>query len=110
MTTTDFLCDTAPSQNTLPLLPARSQRTALQAAKEAALVPEGMRLMPEAERLETLAILDANRREVEQEIQALPFVIETPSAIKHKARLEKRLEEIAEARRIFSRPKVLVKA
>lgn len=82
----------------------------VQAAKEAALIPPGMRVMPEAERLETLSILDANRREVEQEIQALPFVIETPSAIKNKARLEKRLQEIAEARRIFSRPTVLVKA
>ena len=83
---------------------------AVQAAKEAALIPEGMRVMPEDERQETLAILNANRAEVEEEIQQLPFVIETPSAIKHKNRLEKRLREIEEARKIFSRPKVLVKA
>lgn len=65
--------------------------------------------MPEAERLETLAILETNRAEVEREVQHLPFVIETPSAIKHKAHLEQRLSEIEEARKIFSRSKVLVK-
>jgi hypothetical protein len=69
-----------------------------------------MRIMPEEERLETLKILDANRVEIEEEIQKLPFVIETPSGLKHKNQLERRLKEIDEARRIFSRSKVLVKA
>lgn len=69
-----------------------------------------MRIMSDDERLETLAILSSNRVEVEAELQQLPFVIETPSAVKHKNRLEKRLQEIEEARKIFSRPKVLVKA
>jgi Calmodulin-binding len=73
------------------------------------MIPEGMRIMPEEERLETLAILETNRLEVEQEIQKLPFVIETPSAVKHKNHLEKRLQEIEEATKIFSRSKVLVK-
>lgn len=65
--------------------------------------------MPEEERKETLKVLDTNRAAVEADIQQLPFVIETPSAIKHKNVLEKRLREIEEARKIFSRPKVLVK-
>lgn len=39
----------------------------------------------------------------------LPFVIETPSMIRHKAGLEDRLREIAEAERIFGRPGVLVR-
>lgn len=66
--------------------------------------------MPDEERLETLAILDANRAEVEAEIQRLPFVIETPSGLKHKNQLERRLQEIDDAKKIFSRSKVLVKA
>ena len=81
----------------------------MQAAKEAALIPPGMRIMPEAERLETLTILEQNRADVEKEIQQLPFVIETPSAVKHKNRLEQRMQEIEEARKIFARSKVLVK-
>jgi hypothetical protein len=83
--------------------------TSVQAEKEAALIPQGMRIMPEEERLETLRILDANREEVEGEIQKLPFIIETPSGLKHKNQLENRLKEIDDARRIFSRSKVLVK-
>lgn len=81
-----------------------------QAQKEAALIPEGMRMMSEEERLETLQILDQNHREVQDAVQRLPFVIETPSQIRHKNQLETRLKEIEEARKIFSRPKVLVKS
>ena len=42
----------------------------------------GMRLLPEEERLETLAILDQNRREVERQMSVLPIVIETPSQVR----------------------------
>lgn len=81
---------------------------AQQRAKEAALIPPGMRLLPEDERLETLAILAKNREEVERAIQHLPLRIETLSAIRRKEDLERRLKEIEEAQKIFSRPKVLV--
>ena len=66
-------------------------------------------MMSEEERLDTLKILQNNREEVELAMQRLPFVIETPSQIRHKNQLERRIQEIEEARRIFSRPKVLVK-
>lgn len=81
-----------------------------QAEKEAALIPEGMRMMSDEERLDTLAVLDTNRSEVELELQKLPFHVETPSQIRLKNQLERRLGEIEDAKKIFSRPKVLVKA
>ncbi|KAG2494455.1 hypothetical protein HYH03_007507 [Edaphochlamys debaryana] len=77
-------------------------------AKEAALIPPGMRLMPEEERQETLELLKKNRDEVDRAIQGLPLRIETPSAIRRKDELERRLREIEDALKIFSRPKVLV--
>ncbi|KXZ51626.1 hypothetical protein GPECTOR_12g590 [Gonium pectorale] len=77
-------------------------------AKEAALIPPGMRLMPEEERQETLEVLKQNREEVDRAIQGLPLRIETPSAIRRKDELERRLREIEDAIKIFSRPKVLV--
>jgi hypothetical protein len=41
-------------------------------------------------------------------VQALPFLIETPSQKAHKTSLERRLQEIEEANKVFSRTKVLV--
>ena len=64
--------------------------------------------MPDDERLETLEVLKRNREEVERAIQGLPLRIETPSAIRRKEDLERRLKEIEDALKIFSRPKVLV--
>ncbi|GFH13672.1 enkurin domain-containing protein [Haematococcus lacustris] len=93
-----------------------------QRAKEAALIPPGacdlakhpdmrlagMRLLPEEERLETLSILERNRVDVERALQSMPIVIETPSQIRRKDEMERRLREIADAVKIFSRPKVIV--
>lgn len=42
----------------------------------------GLRQMPEAERLSTLRLLDANRAEVEAKIATLPIIIETPSMVR----------------------------
>eukprot|EP00877_Chromochloris_zofingiensis_P007501 jgi/Chrzof1/3003/Cz12g07200.t1 len=81
---------------------------AVQAAKQAALIPAGMRMLPEEERLETLAILEQNRSEVERHLQALPITIETPSQIRRKDELERRIAEIENAAKIFRRPNVLV--
>ena len=41
-------------------------------------------------------------------VQALPFLIETPTQKAHKTSLERRLQEIEEANKVFSRTKVLV--
>ena len=71
--------------------------------------PPGTRLMPEEERLQTLIMLEANKAEVEKHLKLLPFVVETPSQIKNKTNLEKRLQEIEEAEKLFSRPLFYVK-
>ena len=74
-----------------------------------ALAPPGTRLMPEDERLQTLEMLEQNKEEVERHLKSLPFVVETPSQIKAKTNLEKRLQEIEDAQRLFSRRMVFVK-
>jgi len=84
---------------------------ALKAAEaEAEAVPPGMRVIGEQERLETLQLLAEDRDKVESELRRMPFVVETPSLIRHKAALEGRLKEIDEAVRMFSRTRVLVRA
>ena len=45
------------------------QHAEKQAAKEATMVPPGMRIMPEEERLEMLGILDESRQDVEAKLQ-----------------------------------------
>ena len=45
---------------------------------------------------------------MERQIQRLPIIIETPSMIRHRDELERRMREIEDAFRVFSRPKVLV--
>jgi len=70
--------------------------------------PPGMRLMPEQERLETLEILQNSRGEVLQQLQKMPFVIETPSLKKKQEMLESKLREIENALGIFSKQKVFV--
>lgn len=57
------------------------QHAEKQAAKEAALVPPGMRIMPEEERLEMLGILDESRQDTETKLQVRRFfVITRPAA------------------------------
>lgn len=41
-------------------------------------------------------------------LQSLPIIIETPSQIRRKDELERRLKEIDDAFKVFNRPKVLV--
>lgn len=86
------------------------EHEALMAAKAAAAIPPGLRVMPECERLETLGLLQQNRQEVEAKLSALSITNETHRMKRHKEELERRLAEIEDARRIFSRPNVLVQA
>lgn len=86
---------------------AAARRKALE---EAEAIRPGMRLMPEDERVQTLGLLQRSRAETEKALQAMPFTIETPSQIRKKADLEKRLQEIEEAEHAFSRKKVFVRA
>lgn len=55
-------------------------------------------------------LLAQDREQVESQLRKMPFVVETPTLIKQKQSLEERLKEIDEAVRMFSRPRVLVRA
>jgi len=79
------------------------------AAAEAELIPEGMMLLSEEERLKTLRQLADSRKEVEAQLHRLPFNVETPSQIRHKQSVETRLKEIEDAVKVFSRTKVFVR-
>lgn len=70
--------------------------------------PAGMMLMPEEERLDTLEILKASKVEALKQLQALPFVIETPSLIRKQSMLENKLQEIDNALNLFNKPKVYI--
>ncbi|GBF95728.1 hypothetical protein Rsub_08710 [Raphidocelis subcapitata] len=85
------------------------EEAAREAARQAALIPAGMRVMPEEERTETLALLERNRGEVEAALAAMPIVVETAGMRRRKDELERRLAEVAEATRVFSRKQVLVR-
>ena len=65
--------------------------------------------MPEEERLDTLRILKDNLKATKDNLSRMPLLVETPSAIRRKASLERKLQEIEDAINIFSRPKVFIK-
>ena len=70
--------------------------------------PKGMCLMSEEERLDTLDVLRASKVEALKQLQALPFVIETPSLIRKQQLLENKLREIENALNLFNKPKVYI--
>ena len=70
--------------------------------------PPGMKLMPESERLETLEVLHQSKTEAMKQLQAMPFVIETPSLKRKQSQLEDKLREIEHAIGLFSKTKVFV--
>lgn len=70
--------------------------------------PPGMKIMPESERQNTLAVLNKNKEEALHQLGKMPFVVETPSLMRRKAELEGKLREIEKAIEIFSKPKVYI--
>jgi hypothetical protein len=70
--------------------------------------PPGMTVMTEAERQQTLDMLQNSREEALQQLRRMPFVIETPSLRKKQDFLEGKLRELDNALAIFSKPKVYV--
>lgn len=71
-------------------------------------IPPGMILMPEEERLATLATLQENLRKVQNELGHFPIVVETMSRKRAKAELEAKLKEIEDAISLFSKKRVLI--
>ncbi|KAK3609809.1 hypothetical protein CHS0354_029848 [Potamilus streckersoni] len=71
--------------------------------------PVGHRVLPENERRETLELLQKNQQDVIKQLQSLPLRTDTFRIRTCKQEFEKKLAEIDEAIKIFSRPKVFVK-
>jgi len=76
--------------------------------EEQAKCPSGMRLMPEQERVETLRMLEVAREETFQGLNKLPIASNTQQVAKRRNEYEKKLNEIEDAIKTFSRPKVYV--
>lgn len=72
--------------------------------------PPGYRKLPESERTEALELLKKNQRILIQQLGTLPLQCETVRQKQRKQEIEKRLSEVDEAIRIFSKNKVFVKA
>lgn len=87
---------------------AQAEREAAEKAEREKGCPPGMTRMSEKERTETLAVLMKNKELGYQELTKLPMTVETPSLKRRKADLERKLEQIEEAIKIFSREVVWV--
>jgi len=72
-------------------------------------VPPGMRLMPEDERLATLAMLDAGITETRDALSKFKLTVVVPSQQRRKAELEAKITQLEDAVRVFSRTRVFVK-
>eukprot|EP00753_Platysulcus_tardus_P014883 PLAT4602.3.p1 GENE.PLAT4602.3~~PLAT4602.3.p1 ORF type:complete len:270 (+),score=123.59 PLAT4602.3:154-963(+) len=70
--------------------------------------PEGMVLLSEEERLQTLADLEASKREVDEALRKFPIAYDTPKLVRRKEELESRLLELEATIEVFSRDKVYV--
>ncbi|NXL85882.1 ENKD1 protein, partial [Alectura lathami] len=71
--------------------------------------PPGHTMMPEGQRLETLSNLKQSQEQLIKDLVMLPVRADTLSIQKRRVELERKLSQIEEALRIFSRPKVFIK-
>ncbi|XP_061449649.1 enkurin domain-containing protein 1 [Rhineura floridana] len=72
-------------------------------------MPPGHAMMPESQRLETLTNLKQSQEQLLKDLLLLPVRADTLSVQNRHATLEKKLSQIEEALKIFSRPKVFIK-
>ncbi|KAM8799311.1 enkurin domain-containing protein 1 [Eudromia elegans] len=71
--------------------------------------PPGHTLMPEEQRLETLSNLQHSQEQLVKDLVMLPVRADTLSLQKRRVELERKLSQIEEALKIFTRPKVFIK-
>ncbi|KFV79919.1 Enkurin domain-containing protein 1, partial [Struthio camelus australis] len=71
--------------------------------------PPGHTMMPEGQRLETLSNLKQSQEQLVKDLVMLPVRADTLSIQKRRMELERKLSQIEEALKIFSRPKVFIK-
>ncbi|XP_069773654.1 enkurin domain-containing protein 1 isoform X2 [Narcine bancroftii] len=72
-------------------------------------MPPGHTRMPENERLETLNSLQQTQKQLTKQLLMFPVQVDTIGLQKKRTDVEKKLTEIEEAIKIFSRPKVFIK-
>ncbi|XP_039624109.1 enkurin domain-containing protein 1 isoform X1 [Polypterus senegalus] len=72
-------------------------------------MPPGHSMMPEKERQETLHSLKETQKNLVKELLSLPVRADTLSIQARRTQLDKKLSEVEEAIKIFSRPKVFIK-
>ena len=94
-------------------LKARQQKWASEAeqqrlAQENSDVPRGMRVMSDAEKSESIALLEASMADCREELSKFKLRVELPSHIKRHAELEAKMKKMEEAMQIFRRPRVFV--
>ena len=87
---------------------AAAKEARQRAEQEARDCPPGMSLMSEEERQETLGMLHQNKEATEAALRALPFTTDTIATRRRKEALYAKIDEIDDAIRTFSRPKVYV--
>lgn len=71
--------------------------------------PKGTRLLSEDERLETLHSLENTKKDIITLLEKMPITMKTMQLQNRKAELEKKLDEIEDAIRTFSRKQVFIK-
>ncbi|NWU89354.1 ENKD1 protein, partial [Upupa epops] len=71
--------------------------------------PPGHTMMPENQRLETLGSLKQSQEQLVKDLVMLPMRSDTLSLQNRRVELERKLSQIEEAIKIFSRPKVFIK-
>lgn len=72
-------------------------------------IPPGMRVMPDAERTDMLAMLREGIAEAKEELSKFRLVTTVPSQLRKKTELEGKLAKMEEAVHVFSRERVFVK-
>ncbi|NXY49954.1 ENKD1 protein, partial [Ceuthmochares aereus] len=72
-------------------------------------MPPGHTMMPEDQRLETLSNLKQSQEQLIKDLVMLPVRADTLSMQKRRIELERKLSQMEEAIKIFSRPKVFIK-
>ena len=88
---------------------AEIQKEVQRRLKEEAKYPKGTRLLSEEERLMTLNGLYESQKEIMGLIEKLPITLRTMASKNKKDELEKKLDEIEEAIKTFSRKQVFIK-
>ncbi|XP_006860304.1 PREDICTED: enkurin domain-containing protein 1 [Chrysochloris asiatica] len=87
----------------------RQEAEAHQHSQSDPAIPPGHTRMPENQRLETLSSLLQSQSQLLRELVLLPAGADSLRAQGHRAELDRKLVQVEEAIKIFSRPKVFVK-